>query len=86
MSPRIVPRTITIGAAMVLALVLLPACGSDDGGGDTGSDTATETASDAGGEATVAVTLQEFAVSADPASAAAGSPLPQTWSARRIRG
>ncbi|MGZ8602968.1 MAG: hypothetical protein ACXWXN_10685 [Actinomycetota bacterium] len=73
MSPRIVPRTITIGAAMVLALVLLPACGSDDGGGDTGSDTATETASDAGGEATVAVTLQEFAVSADPGSAAAGS-------------
>ncbi len=56
-----------------MALVVLPACGGDDDGGDAGSDTATETASDAGGEATVAVTLQEFAVSADPASAAAGS-------------
>ena len=72
MSPRIVSRTIAIGAA-VLALVALPACSSDDDGGDTATDTATETASDTGGEAEVAVTLQEFAVSADPSSVPAGS-------------
>lgn len=71
MSPRNVPRAIAVGAAAVMALVLLPACGGDEGG-DTGGDTATETASD-GGAATVAITLKEFAVSADPASAPAGS-------------
>lgn len=71
MRPRNVPRAIAVGAAALMALVLLPACGGDEGG-DTGGDTATETASD-GGAATVAITLQEFAVSADPASAPAGS-------------
>ncbi len=73
MSPRILPRTIAIGATLLMAIVLLPACGGDDDGGDSGSDTATETASDDGGATTVAVTLQEFAVSADPASVPAGS-------------
>ena len=75
MRPRNVPRAIAVGAAAVMALVLLPACGGDEGGdagGDTATDTATETASD-GGASTVAVTLQEFAVSADPASVPAGS-------------
>lgn len=71
MSPRNVPRAIAVGAAAVMALVLLPACGGDEGG-DTGGDTATETASE-GGATTVAITLEEFAVSADPASAPAGS-------------
>jgi len=73
MSPRILPRTIAIGATLLMAIVLLPACGGDDDGGDTGSDTATETASDDGGATTVAVALQEFAVSADPATVPAGS-------------
>jgi uncharacterized cupredoxin-like copper-binding protein len=72
MSPRIVSRTMAIGAA-VLALVALPACSSDDEGGDTATETATETASDTGGETEIAVTLQEFAVSADPSSVPAGS-------------
>lgn len=71
MSPRNVPRAIAVGAAAVMALVLLPACGGDEGG-DTGGDAATETASE-GGATTVAITLEEFAVSADPASAPAGS-------------
>jgi len=69
MSPRILPRTIAIGATLLLAIVLLPACGGDEDGGDT----ATETASDDGGATTVAVALQEFAVSADPATVPAGS-------------
>ena len=73
MSPRILPRTIAIGATLLLAIVLLPACGGDEDGGDTGGDTATETASDDGGATTVAVALQEFAVSADPATVPAGS-------------
>jgi uncharacterized cupredoxin-like copper-binding protein len=71
MRPRNVPRAIAVGAAAVMALVLLPACGGDEGG-DTGGDAATETASE-GGATTVAITLEEFAVSADPASAPAGS-------------
>ena len=73
MSPRILPRTIAIGATFLMAILLLPACGGDDDGGDTGGATATETASDDGGATTVAVALQEFAVSADPASVPAGS-------------
>ena len=73
MSPRILPRTIAIGATLLLAIVLLPACGGADDGGDTGSDPATATASDDGGATTVAVALQEFAVSADPATVPAGS-------------
>lgn len=71
MSPRNVPRAIAVGAAAVMALVLLPACGGDEDG-DTGGDAATETASE-GGATTVAITLEEFAVSADPASVPAGS-------------
>jgi uncharacterized cupredoxin-like copper-binding protein len=49
-------------------VLLLPACGSDDDGG--ASPAASETTASA--EANVAVTLQEFAVSADPASVPAG--------------
>ncbi|HET6714216.1 MAG TPA: hypothetical protein VFI59_10965 [Actinomycetota bacterium] len=73
MRPRNVPRAIAVGAVAVMALVLLPACGGDEDG-DTGGDTATatETATE-GGASTVAVTLEEFAVSADPASVPAGS-------------
>jgi iron uptake system component EfeO len=62
MSPRILPRTIAIGATLLMAIVLLPACGGDDDGGGDGGD---------GGPVTI--TLQEFAVSADPASVPAGS-------------
>lgn len=64
MSPRAMSRAVTVAAALVLAVVLLPACGGDDdadtGGGDTG-------------DGTVSIALQEFAVSADPSSVAAGS-------------
>jgi len=62
MSPRNLPRTIAFGATLLMAIVLLPACGGDDDGGGDGGD---------GGSATI--TLQEFAVSADPASVPAGS-------------
>ena len=53
------------GASVVgsLALTLsIASCGGDDGGGDGG-----------GGGGNVAVTLQEFSVGTDPASAPAGS-------------
>jgi uncharacterized cupredoxin-like copper-binding protein len=61
--------------AAALAIALVPACGGDDGGGDGGGSTGQEsTGADTGGGATtVDVTLQEFAVSATPASVPAGS-------------
>ena len=52
-----------------ILVLLLPACGNDDDGGTDA--VASETTS--GGEASVAVTLQEFAVAADPASVQAGA-------------
>ena len=67
MRPRFGQRTIAAGF-LVTALVLVPACGGDDGdsgGGDAGGGDA--------GDGVIGVTLQEFAVSADPASAPAGS-------------
>ena len=67
------PRNARLAATtlvLALAALVLPACGGDeDGGADTGGTTPTVTA----GPSTVAVTLQEFAVSADPASVPAGS-------------
>jgi hypothetical protein len=63
MSPRFRTRTIGIGS-LLMALVLLPACGDDDDGDTGGGDT---------GDGTVSVTLQEFAVAADPGTAPAGS-------------
>lgn len=64
MSPRAMPRRVAIAAALALAVVLLPACGGDDDGDTGGGDT---------DDGTVSVTLEEFAVSTDPTSAAAGS-------------
>jgi iron uptake system component EfeO len=60
------PVVLHLAVAGVLLLVL-PACGGDDDG--TTDDGATA----AGGEASVAIALQEFAVGADPASVPAGS-------------
>lgn len=58
-------RTRLVAAGAVFALALfLTTCGGD-GDGDT--------AEEEGGASTVAVTLQEFAVAADPASVPAGS-------------
>ncbi len=62
------PRFIGIAAALAITAVLLSACGSDDDGGDAETTQAATTDG-----ASVAVTLQEFAVSADPASVPAGS-------------
>ena len=64
------PRLIVVAAALTIAAVVLPACGGDDESTaeTTGATTATGTES-----APVAVTLQEFAVSADPASVPSGS-------------
>ena len=63
MGPRTVPH---VGAAAVLALtvMLLPACGGDDGGTADPTDAA---------DGSVAITLTEFAVAAEPASVPAGS-------------
>lgn len=55
-------------AVVGILVLLLPACGSDDGDDATPAASETTTSS----EAHVAVTLQEFAVSADPASVSAG--------------
>jgi uncharacterized cupredoxin-like copper-binding protein len=64
-------RRLTVVAALVVAAVGLPACGSDDDGGAAESTVAaTATVTDG---ASVAVTLQEFAVSAQPATVPAGS-------------
>jgi uncharacterized cupredoxin-like copper-binding protein len=67
------PRLIVVAAALAFAAVVLPACGGDDG--DTaGTAETTPAASDTATEGTtVAVTLQEFAVAADPASVPSGS-------------
>jgi len=64
------PRLIVVAAALALAAVVLPACGGDDGDTAETTPAATDGATDG---ASVAVTLQEFAVSADPASAPSGS-------------
>ncbi len=62
-------RSAVVQLAVVGVLVLLlPACGNDDG--DDATPAASETTTSA--EVHVAVTLQEFAVSADPASVPAG--------------
>jgi uncharacterized cupredoxin-like copper-binding protein len=68
MRPRFGPGTIAAGF-LVTALVLLPACGGDDGGDSGGGD------SGGGGSSggVIGVALQEFAVSADPTTAPAGS-------------
>jgi hypothetical protein len=65
-------RSVATIAVGVMAL-LLPACGGDDGA-DGGSSPALTSAAEtsASGEESVAVTLQEFAVGLDPASAEAG--------------
>jgi uncharacterized cupredoxin-like copper-binding protein len=68
MRPRFGPRTITAGI-LVAGLLLLPACGGDDGG-DTGNGDSGNGDSGAGA---INVTLQEFAVSTDPGTAPAGS-------------
>jgi len=64
------PRLIVVAAALTIAAVVLPACGGDDE--STAETTAATTATGTDG-ASVAVTLQEFAVSADPASVPSGS-------------
>jgi hypothetical protein len=64
-------RAMTLAAsAMVLVLVLV-ACGDDDDGGAAPSET--NAPDDGASTGTVAVTLQEFAVSVVPASVPAGS-------------
>ena len=60
------PRLIVVVAALAVAAVVLPACGGDNETTPAASATATDGVS-------VAVTLQEFAVSADPASVPSGS-------------
>lgn len=67
MRGRITPGVRLI-AVVALALFVLPACGGDEDGGGTGDGGGGD-----GGASTVAITLEEFAVSADPASVPAGS-------------
>ena len=61
---------LAVVVAAVCTMSMLAACGSDDDA-SSGATSAAETSAAAGGS--VAVTLQEFAVSADPATAAAGT-------------
>jgi len=62
-------RLATTVLVLALAALVLPACGGDEGGG---GDTGETTAPTATGPSSVAVTLEEFAVSAEPASVPAG--------------
>lgn len=67
-------RRLVVAGAIALAIGLVPACSSDDSSsasGDTSS--AATTGSTGSSDGTVAVTLQEFAVAADPGTAPAGS-------------
>jgi uncharacterized cupredoxin-like copper-binding protein len=65
MERKVRRRLFVVAGAVALTIALVPACSSDESSsasGDTGS-----------GDGTVAVTLQEFAVAADPGTAPAGS-------------
>ena len=64
------PRLIVVAAALTIAAVVLPACGGDD---ESTAETTAATTATGTDSASVAVTLQEFAVSADPASVPSGS-------------
>ena len=58
----------TTAAAVALIVALVPACGGDDGGGGDGGGGDVGSA-----DGSVAITLKEFAVAAEPASVPAGS-------------
>lgn len=60
-----------VAGAIALAIGLVPACSSDDSSSASGDTSSAATTGSTDG--TVAVTLQEFAVAADPGSAPAGS-------------
>jgi hypothetical protein len=60
-----------VAGAIALAIGLVPACSSDDSSSASGDTSSAGTTGSTDG--TVAVTLQEFAVAADPGSAPAGS-------------
>lgn len=63
MGTRTMPHAGVV-AALALVVMLVPACGGDDGGTADPTDAA---------DGTVSITLKEFAVVTEPASAAAGA-------------
>ena len=77
MEDRFRKRRLVAVGAIALAIGVLPACGGDDSSSTAASTAASSAAATTGstGESgtSVAVTLQEFAIAAAPASAPAGS-------------
>jgi uncharacterized cupredoxin-like copper-binding protein len=72
MEDRFKRRRLVAVGAFALAIGLVPACGGDDSSSTAASSAAATTGSTGDG-GNVAVTLQEFAIAAAPASAPAGS-------------
>ena len=72
MEDRFRKRRLVAVGAIALAIGVLPACGGDDSS-STAATSAAATTGSTGDGTSVAVTLQEFAIAAAPASAPAGS-------------
>lgn len=71
MERKVRRRLFVVAGAVALTIALVPACSSDESSSASGDTSSAATTGSTDG--TVAVTLQEFAVSADPGSAPAGS-------------
>jgi hypothetical protein len=73
MEDRFRKRRLVAVGAIALAIGVLPACGGDDSSSTAATSAAATTGSTGDGGTSVAITLQEFAIAAAPASAPAGS-------------
>ena len=73
MENRFRKRRLAVAGTVALAIGLVPACSSSDSSSTTAASSTVATTGSTGDGGNVAVTLQEFAIAAAPASAAAGS-------------
>jgi len=73
MEDRFRKRRLAVAGTVALAIGLVPACSSSDSSSTTAASSTVATTGSTGDGGNVAVTLQEFAIAAAPASAAAGS-------------